>query len=198
MVQIDENLLITWGAVIKQYAKNEVIFQEGAAPRFYHQVKTGQVRMYNMNEESREYTQGVFEEGDSFGEPPLFINELYPAAAIAVNDCTVFRLSKDTFFKILAEYPLVHQSFTVLFARRVFNKAQQLRDIINHTPEERLTSFLNTFKKKMDHAGKRVQVTFTRQEIANFTGLRVETVIRTLKKMEETAKVTIEDRKLYY
>ena len=197
-MQIDENILITWGAVVKQYSKNEIIFQEASTPRFYHQIKAGNVKMYNMNEESREFTQGVFMDGDSFGEPPLFINECYPATAVAITDSTIFKLSKDTFFKILAEYPGIHQSFTVLFAKRVFNKSNQLRDFINHTPEERLLSFLDTFKKKMGHNGEKVQITFTRQEIANFTGLRVETVIRTLKKMEENHKVAIEDRKLYY
>lgn len=197
-MQVDENVLITWGAVVKKYSKNEIIFQEGSTPRFYHQIKAGSIRMYNTNEESREFTQGIFTRGDSFGEPPLFISELYPSTAIAVTDCTVFILSKDTFFKVLAEYPAIHQSFTVLFAKRVFVKANQLRDIINHTPEERITSFLDTFKRKMKHTSEKVQISFTRQEIANFTGLRVETVIRTLKKMEESHKVTIEDRKLYY
>ena len=30
-MQIDENILITWGAVVKKYNKNETIFDEGAA-----------------------------------------------------------------------------------------------------------------------------------------------------------------------
>ncbi len=195
---IDENILITWGAAVKRYAKNEVIFEEGATPRFYYQIKEGSVKMFNMNEDTREFTQGVFKTGESFGEPPLFIQELYPATAIALTDSVIFKLSKDTFFKILAEYPTIHQAFTVLFAQRVYAKSNSLRDIVNHTPEERIISFLNACKKKMQGSDEKIQITFTRQEIANFTGLRVETVIRTLKKMEEEQKVTIDHRKLYY
>jgi CRP-like cAMP-binding protein len=50
----------------------------------------------------------------------------------------------------------------------------------------------------MQATDEKIHIAFTRQEIANFTGLRVETVIRTLKKMEEENKVTIDHRKLYY
>ncbi len=195
---IDENILITWGAAVKRYAKNEVIFEEGAMSRFYYQIKEGSVKMFNTNEDTREFTQGVFTDGDSFGEPPLFINELYPATATALTDSIVFKLSKDTFFKILAEYPAIHYAFTQLFAQRVYAKSNSLRDIVNHTPEERIISFLSACKKKMQANDEKIQIAFTRQEIANFTGLRVETVIRTLKKMEEEHKVTIDHRKLYY
>ena len=45
---------------------------------------------------------------------------------------------------------------------------------------------------------KKELVEFTRQEIANFTGLRVETVIRELSKMSKTNKVEIINHKLYY
>ncbi len=195
---IDENILITWGAAVKRYAKNEVIFEEGATPRFYYQIKEGSVKMFNTNEDTREFTQGVFTSGDSFGEPPLFIHELYPSTAIALTDSIIFKLSKDTFFKILTEYPTIHQAFTTLFAQRVYAKSNSLRDIVNHTPEERIISFLSACKKKMQASDEKIHIAFTRQEIANFTGLRVETVIRTLKKMEEENKVTIDHRKLYY
>ena len=52
-------------------------------------------------------------------------------------------------------------------------------------------------KQGIDHA-TREQICLTRQEIADFTGLRVETVIRTLKRMEQENKIEIRNRKLYY
>jgi CRP/FNR family transcriptional regulator len=197
-MQIDENILITWGAVVKKYTKNEIIFEEGSQALFYFQIKKGTVKMCNSNEDCKEFTQGVFHDGESFGEPPLFVNESYPAAAIAISDSTIFKLSKSTFFKILQEYPNIHHAFTTLFARRVLMKSKLLRDIINHTPEERIISFLYAYKVKTNSIAAKVQIPYTRQEIANFTGLRVETVIRTLKRLEEVQKVSIKFRKLYF
>lgn len=42
------------------------------------------------------------------------------------------------------------------------------------------------------------QVPLTRQEMANYTGLRVETTIKTIKKMEQENLVKIVNRKIYY
>lgn len=53
-------------------------------------------------------------------------------------------------------------------------------------------------KTKIGFTNTKVLIPFTRQEIANFTGLRVETVIRTIKRMEEAAIVEIKNRKIYF
>lgn len=197
-MQIDENILITWGAVVKKYNRNEIIFDEGSMALFYFQIKRGTVKMSNSNDDCKEFTQGVFHDGDSFGEPPLFVGESYPATAVAITDSTIIKLSKSTFFKILSEYPIIHNTFTILFARRVLMKSKLLRDIINHTPEERIISFLYAYKAKTNSINEKIHIPYTRQEIANFTGLRVETVIRTLKKLEESQRVNIKQRKLYF
>ena len=197
-MQIDENILITWGAVVKKYNKNEIIFDEGALAQFYFQIKKGTVKMSNSNDDCKEFTQGVFHDGDSFGEPPLFIDESYPATAVTITDCTIIKLSKTTFFRILSEYPAIHHTFTTLFARRVLMKSKLLRDIINHTPEERIISFLYAFKAKSNAKEDKIHIPYTRQEIANFTGLRVETVIRELSRLSKTDKVEIINHKLYY
>ena len=59
-------------------------------------------------------------------------------------------------------------------------------------------SFLNDFKKKSQKENEKMEIPYTRQEIANFTGLRVETVIRYLTKMKVGKIVEINNRKLIY
>ena len=60
-----------------------------------------------------------------------------------------------------------------------------------------MVSFLNSIKKKSEVNQKEL-VPFTRQEIANFTGLRVETVIRVFSKLNADKKVDIIKHKIYY
>ncbi|UHO40267.1 helix-turn-helix domain-containing protein [Chryseobacterium capnotolerans] len=43
-----------------------------------------------------------------------------------------------------------------------------------------------------------LQIVFTRQEIANLTGLPVETVIRTFKKVKKEGNIIFKDRKILY
>ena len=86
----------------------------------------------------------------------------------------------------------------ILFAKRIYSKATTAREIINNTPESRIMGFLNDFKKKNNRDGEKIEIPYTRQEIANYTGLRVETVIRTLTKMKTKKIVQIVERKLIY
>jgi CRP-like cAMP-binding protein len=194
---IDIDLLISWGATYKKYRKGEFVFYEGDEALFYYQVENGLIKMSNLNDMGREYVQGNFNAGQSFGEPPLFINEHYPASAMAVEDSTVLRLTKEIFLNILDEYPTIQKKFLVLLAHKVYAKASTAKSVINHTPEERLLSFLNDYRKKQHATNEKILIPFTRQEIANFTGLRVETVIRTLSLMRAKKKVEIINRKLY-
>lgn len=196
-MQIDVDLLFSWGAIAKKYKRNEVLFNENELALFYYQIMEGSVRMFNSNDEGKEFTQGLFCNGDSFGEPPLFIDEKYPATAVAFNDCTIVKLSKEKFLNILEEYPLIQKSFLNLMAQRIHTKANTSKEIINQKPEYRVLAFLNTFKKKSGCTEK-VLIPYTRQEIANFTGLRVETVIRVFTKMNACNKVEIIHHKIYY
>lgn len=195
-MQLDLDLLYTWGAIAKEYSKGELIFEEDGLANFYYQIVAGCVKMFNTNDKGKEFTQGYFFSGQSFGEPPLFIEERYPSTAIAYQDTKIIKLSRDKFLRILDEYPSIQKQFLNLMARRIHSKAKTSKDIINQSPDFRILAFLNTNKKKPPH--EKELVPFTRQEIANFTGLRVETVIRALSKMNAENKIEIKNHKIYY
>jgi CRP/FNR family transcriptional regulator len=198
-MQIDLDILFTWGAVAKKYKKNDIIFCEDDRALFYYQIIEGSVRMYNSNDEGKEFTQGVFCNGHSFGEPPLFINEVYPTTAIASQDSTIIKLSKEKLMKIIEDYPSIKLSFLELMAKRIYNKTISTRQIINQKPEHRIKSFLENYKKQNQLCcTEKFPIPYTRQEIADFTGLRVETVIRTLSEMNKSNKVCIDKHKLYF
>lgn len=194
---ISTEVLIAWGAVSKKYKKNEIIFLEGDMPRYYYQILSGKVKMYNNND-TKELTQGIFADGEGFGEPPIFINDVYPATAVAITETVIIRILKERFLKLLEEYPLIQKKLLELFAMRIYEKSILARELINSSPEERIVRFLESYKKKAGINKELLHISFTRQEIANFTGLCVETVIRTLSKMNVQKKVSIIDKKLYY
>lgn len=197
-MHLDVNLLIAWGAVAKKYKKGEFIFYEGDLCRYYHQVYEGKVKMCNFNDDGRIFIQGMFEKGQSFGEPPLFIDEHYPACAQAETDCIIYKLTKDTLIKILQEYPDITLRFVTGFAQRLYDKSSTNKNIINPHPEDRILGFLKKYKKDNHHLNGKIQIPYTRQQLGDFLGLRVETVIRTLLKMEEEGKVEIKNHKLYF
>lgn len=195
---IDIDLLLAWGATFHNLSKGQVLFNEGNPSFFYFQVVEGKIKMSNTNEEGKEFIQGFFEAGESFGEPPLFDESPYPASAIAETDSLIIRLRKENFLQLLKENFEIHFGFTQTLAKRLRFKSVISKEISSYGPLHRITTLLKEYKKNhgiaMDEFHK---IDLTRQQIADMTGLRVETVIRTIRQMHEDGLVKIEKGKVY-
>ena len=196
---IEEPLLRQYGASEREYGKNDVIFMQGDHAIKYYQVGTGEVKMNNYNDEGKEFIQGLFSDGRSFGEPPLFSGFEYPANAVALKPTTLLALEKGSFFRLLKEHPEVHLKFTGVLAKRLHYKAMMVAEISSEEADHRILTLIDYFKQTIDqvHGAFSYEVKLTRQQIADLTGLRVETVIRTVKKLESEAEIKIIDRKIW-
>lgn len=196
---IDENLLLDFGAKRASYSKGDQLFREGDTAVNYYQVASGDIKMNNYNLDGKEYIQGLFTTGQSFGEPPLFANVKYPANAEAISDAEVLQLHKDQFLELLTSHPDIHLKITETLASRLFYKAIMVSEISSQEPEHRILRILDYLKKHVHHIEERYQfkVDLTRQQIADLTGLRVETVIRTMKGLEKKGEIKIKQRKVY-
>lgn len=192
-------LLEKYGALKKSFSKNEIIFEEGNLPSHYYQIISGEIKMSNYNDDGREFIQGIFYIDQSFGEPPLFLNQNYPANAIAVEDSEIFLLSKNTFMKLLEEHPAVSLKIIENLAQRLYYKSVMAAEMSTQEPEHRILKLIDTgiayFNFKKDENG--YLISFTRQQIGDLTGLRVETVIRTIKGLEKKGILKIINRKVY-
>jgi len=196
---IDINTLLAWGAVYKKVTRGEVIFSEGAVCSYYNQLVSGIVKWVNIDEEGKEYIQTMIEPGECFGEIPLFDDGVYAASAIADEDAVIIRLRKVTFLQLIKENNEIHFSFTKILAKRVRFKFLLLKSIAYHAPEVRIAALLNYLKKENKNFCTNCnQLKLTRQQIADMTGLRVETVIRSMRIMHEKGELVIERGKVYY
>ncbi len=197
-MMIDIDLLLAVGAVYKKVSPGEIIFMEGSHCNFYYQLVSGRVSWVNINEDGKEYLQSVVEPGESFGELPLFDDEPYAATAIAQENCVIIKLLKSTFKQLLADHPDIHIAFSKLMAQRLRFKFFLLRELFYSQPEERISSLIS-YLKDTNHnicpsCGK---IKLTRQQIANMTCLRVETVIRAMRQMHDRGEITIKKGKVY-
>lgn len=198
-MMIDIDLLLAYGAAYKRLIPGEIIFKEGTSCSFYHQVVSGQVRWVNINDEGKEYLQTLVEVGESFGELPLFDGEAYAATAIANKDAVVIRLHQSTFHQLLKDHPEIHFSFSKLLTSRLRFKFMLVKEVAIHEPEKRIMSLLNYMKSKCDHICPHcAQIKLTRQQIADMTGLRVETVIRVMRHLHEKGVIQIQKGKVYF
>ncbi|MHC0443823.1 Crp/Fnr family transcriptional regulator [Flavobacterium sp. 3-218] len=196
---ITVQLLEKYGVVKKSFDKNDIIFEEGNLPLHYYQIISGEVKMSNYNDDGREFIQGIFYNGQSFGEPPLFLSQKYPANAIAVEDSEIFILPKENFMKLLEENPKVSIKIIENLAQRLYYKSVMAAEISTHEPEHRVLKLIDHgiayFNFQKDENG--YLINFTRQQIGDLTGLRVETVIRAIKALEKKGELKIINRKVY-
>ena len=195
---IDENLLEQYGALEVELEKGEHLFHEKQKATHYFQVKSGKIKMFNLAADGKIFTQGLFETGGSFGEPPLFTDSNYPACTVAEENSCLYKLSKARFFKLLKENPEIHFEITRMLATRLLYKSMQLKEISSFKPEHRILSLIDYLKKEGGiNSGEKFEVSLTRQHIADLTGLRVETVIRTVKALEKDGSLQLIGHKIY-
>ena len=196
---IPTQLFHSIGSQVKTFAKDEIIFNENDSAKNYYQILSGAVKMSNFNDEGKEFIQGIFYKEQSFGEPPLFIDVKYPANAISLVETQLFIIPKNSFFQLLENNPDIHLNFTQTLAKRLYFKAIIASEISTREPTHRILRFLDYLKNDVHNITDSFgfEVPYTRQQIADTLGLRVETTIRAIKNLEKQGKVKIIKRKVF-
>ena len=197
---IQEGLLVQYGATERYFDKEEIIFEQGSYARYYYQVKTGEVKMCNHSQDGKEFIQSIFLPGNSFGEPAILGDFTFPVDAVALKKSSIWLLPIERFFKLLEENPNTHLSVSKALSHRLRYKAIIASEISTENAPHRIITLLQFVKTQVYHETNEpfnFEVKLSRQQIGDLTGLRVETVIRTLKRLEKERQVKITNRKIY-
>ncbi len=191
------NILEKYHAKLVTLKADQVLCHEGDAATEYFQVESGTVKMYNVSQDGKEFIQGIFSAGESFGEPALIGKFPYPGSVSAIEPSKVWKLPGDYFLQMLKENFELHLKMDYVLCHRLRYKSMVLSEISSYEPEHRLFTLLNYYKSKNGN-GDKVLIPYTRQQLADMSGLRVETVIRTVKKMEKEKKLSLEGHKIRF
>ena len=172
--------LLSDGFNITAYSKGEVIYRPGANPRAVYFIKSGRVRMVTVNDEGKEFIQGIFKSSEYFGEPALLLNKPYLAFTIADQDSEIIAVPKAAFLQLLKDKPEFNMQLIQDMSNRLFYKSMMLEEMANEQAEHRIVTLVTYLMQDLEQGA---ELKFTRQQLADISGLRVETVIRTMKKL---------------
>jgi CRP-like cAMP-binding protein len=199
-MNIDPNLLYSLGAEDKIYQSGDSIYREADNALYYYQIVRGKIKLNNYSEDGKEFIHNILGENQSFGDSMLFLEKFYVMNAISLSETEIIRLPKEKFLEMLEKDPKLSLEMNACLSHKLYFKAIMLQSMSSQNPEARLKGLLDYLKSYRQETGCEpcFHVEFTRQQIANLTGLRVETVIRTIKKMEKEGKIKIENRKILY
>lgn len=195
---ISEELLLEYGAEQENIPPHKIIFNEGDAPKYYYQIVEGRIKLNHYNDEGKEVILAILHEGLSVCELLLFIDKTYPVNAITFEECTILKLPKSNFIKLLDENPGISRDINKFLSERLYYKYLMLENNSSLRPDTRVKGMLN-YQKSFSENQERFsyEIPLTRQQLASLTALRVETVVRTVKKLESENFLKIINRKIY-
>ncbi len=198
-MNIDPEFLYSYGGEDRCYKPGDIIYRQGDHAAYYYQIIKGKVKQNHYDDVGKEFIHNILGENQSFGESMIFLEDFHVMNTICLIPSDIIRLPKNSFLELLEQNPKISLKMNACLSQRLYFKAIMLQNMSSQNPALRLEGLLDYLKSyhngDCDHS---FHVELTRQQLANLTGLRVETVIRTLKKMEEQQKLVIQNRKVYY
>jgi len=198
-MNIDEKILHSFGGENVIYKAHEFIFKEGDHSQYYFQIVSGKVKLNTFTENGKEFIHNILGKNQSFGDPLLFIEKLYPTNAISLQTTEIIKMPKDNFMEMLKSNPELSLEMNMCLSQRLYYNNLMLRNLAVADPIQRLKGVMDYLKSYHDGDCQHCfPIELTRQQIADLTGLRVETVIRTVKKMVKNEMIKLEGRRILY
>ncbi|WP_288243871.1 Crp/Fnr family transcriptional regulator, partial [uncultured Chryseobacterium sp.] len=181
------------------YYPGDMIFEEGSAAKYYYQIATGTVKINNYFEDGKEFVHGFPFDGHCFGESYLFTSNVYAVNAKAERDSDIYRLDAENFIRLLKERPELHFAVSAYTAERLHFRYIIASCLAISSPMIKVLKLMEHLKQYFKKEEQfELLIPFTRRQLASLLGLRVETVIREIKKLETQNRIKIVGNKLYF
>jgi len=181
----DDNLRAI-GPVL-HFAQGREIYGEGDDAEVFFKVVSGVVRTCRFLSDGRRQIDAFHVAGEVFG---FEAGEEHSFRAEAVNDCAVVSNRRRSLQKLAANNEAVsHQLFS--HAMRSLARSQEHVLVLGRRSAlEKVAAFLIEWAKRSND-GKTITLAMTRQDIADYLGLTIETVSRTFTQLEREAIIDI-------
>jgi CRP/FNR family transcriptional regulator, nitrogen fixation regulation protein len=173
--------------VIRRYdRKSEIIREDDPANRVF-EVVSGTVCTYRMLRDGRRQIAGFYFSGDVFG---LEAVRKHTLAAQAITDARVRVVKKQTLNVLASSDGEITHRLLSLTARELARK-QDLVLLLSRSAEERVIGFLIDMVQRASVNENRVALPMSRQDIADYLGLTIETVSRVFWDLERRGAIEI-------
>jgi CRP-like cAMP-binding protein len=170
-----------------RFARNTEIYGEGERADYLYQVISGAVRTYRMLEDGRRQIGAFYLPGDIIG---VEAGELHPASAEAVCDSQILVVKRSAVMaRAEHEKDLAKQLWTLTV--RELQRMQEHSLVLIKSAEERVAGFLLEMAGR-NSSGAAIELPMSRQDIADYLGLTIETVSRTFTQLVQSGTIALE------
>ena len=172
--------------VAMSFARNAEIYGEGEPSDYLYKVVSGAVRTSKVLSDGRRQIGAFYFPGDTFG---LETGDEHAFSAEAISDCKVLVIKRSAVVGLAARDNEVARQLWDLTSREL-RRVQDHILLLIKTAEERVVSFLLEMAARRPGVNA-VELPMSRQDIADYLGLTIETVSRTLTNLENAAAIEL-------
>jgi CRP/FNR family transcriptional regulator len=165
-------------------APSETLFTAGQVASSVHSLTAGVARLYKLLPDGRRQVIGFALPGDFLGTAP---SDRYSYSVDAVDSVSTCRLSVEAFTQFIEQRPHLLLRINEFVARELMLAQDQMLLLGRRTAEEKVAAFLIAWRGRQGRAGndqQTITLPMSRQDIADYLGLTIETVSRTLTRFE--------------
>ena len=164
-----------------RFPRNRTIFNDGDEAAFTYQIVSGVVRLCKHTVHGRRLVTHFLFPGDYFGFMQL---GAYSFAAEAVTDIGATCYPRRQLETLCEQDPLIRNKFHGLLMNQMLGTQDHMLLLGCLSAEERVSSFIIWNSERMGSQEVLAKVPMSRQDIADYLGLTVETVCRALSKLK--------------
>ena len=168
------------------FARNAEIFGENEPADYLYKVVSGTVRTYKVLVDGRRQIGAFYLPGDIFG---LETGDEHSFSAEAITDCKISVIKRSAVMALAAKDNDIARQMWALTARELHRVQDHIMVLIK-SAQERVASFLLEMADRASGGGA-VELTMSRQDIADYLGLTIETVSRTLTQLEKSDAIAV-------
>ena len=133
---------ISWGKTVLEYGPNRTIFVQGDPADSVWYLQHGEVKLAVTSQQGKEAIISILGDNEFFGDGCLVGQPLRVSTAIAVSDCTLFRIEKSLMVRLLHEEHGISELFTTHLLTRNIRFEEDLVDQLFSSAEKRLVRIL--------------------------------------------------------
>lgn len=175
---------------LRAFERGEVLFWEGDPCAGLHIIEEGSVKLFRVSPQGRQYIVRVLQEGDTCNEVPTFDE--------GTNPVNVETLEKSKVWVIDATTLRAHVRSNPDFALNVLsNFGRNLRGMVRMVSEMAFYQVTNRLARLISELpADETRPPLTQEQLAAQLGTVREVVARSLRELERSGAIRIEDRRI--
>jgi CRP-like cAMP-binding protein/CheY-like chemotaxis protein len=183
-----------------KYKKKEIIYHNNDLAQNLFILKEGRVKSFQTHEEGKEYITRVYKSGEFFGYTAILSGQDYSDTATALEDCEIYKVSKDDFINLIGANSSLLTYFIKLLSEEKYHQEEQLLNLAYNSVRKRTADALillaESQAKANDISTGNISISIGRDDLASLAGTAIETVIRCLGEMKEDGIISVHHREI--